>query len=370
MKHNKRMAALVAVALGAMLAIPALAQFEDGQGGPPPPGPGAQPPQGGQFGPPQGGRMGGPGMGMAGGPMILMRSDVQKELKITEEQKKKLAEVVRMGGGRPPMGQGGPGGGPGGPGGQGGFPPAAGGALGGYPPQGGPPPPGGFGGGQGGPPPPGGFGGGQGGPPPQGGQGGQRGQRGQGGQPGQPGPGGFGGPGGPGGFNPEEQQKREQEMDKKIKAILDDGQYKRYHQLLLQQQGPGSILRKDVALELDLRESQRQKIEEIQRSMFESMRPDPNGERPDPAEMRAKIEKARKETGEKILAVLTSDQRSKWQSMLGKEFKFDPNIRPNMPGGPGGPGGRGGPGGGPGGPPPGAPGGGGSGGGGGEGVQG
>lgn len=76
----------------------------DGQGGPP------------QFqqGPPPAGP-GGPGMrraprpGMMGGPGILMRPDVQRELKLSEDQIKRLREAMP-----PPRGFGGPGqGGPG-----------------------------------------------------------------------------------------------------------------------------------------------------------------------------------------------------------------------------------------------------------------
>src|SRR5437016_4132137 len=71
------------------------------------------PPQGGQGGPPdmrQGpqGMPGGPGQRMGRGPEpLLMRPDVQKELKLTDEQIRKLRPLFRPMGG-PMRGPGGP----------------------------------------------------------------------------------------------------------------------------------------------------------------------------------------------------------------------------------------------------------------------
>jgi hypothetical protein len=276
-------------------------------------------PQGGSLGPGQGpgGQRGpgGPGGMQRGpaGPRLLMHPDVQKELKLTDEQKQQLGRLM------PPMGPGGPGGfGPGG-GGPGG-PPQGGGFSGGQQRgQGGPPQGGGFGGGQqrgqGGPPQGGGFGGGQ--------------QRGQGGP---------GGPGGPG-FGQDQG-----EMEKKIQEILTDDQYKRYKEIELQVQGAPAVLRPDVSQKLGITEEQRQQIRQILESNRPQMQPPQGGDRPDPEKMRAEMEKRREEMNKKVLAVLTADQRSKWQTMLGKPFKLtQPAFGPGGPGGPppGGPGGGG-----------------------------
>ena len=275
-------------------------------------------PQGGGFGPPQGpggGMRGGPGMGPGGGlqgPRLLMNPSVQKELKLTEEQKQQLGELMPM---RGPGGPGGPGGG----GFQGG--PPQGGQGGGQRGQGGPPR--GEGGGQGG------F---QGGPP-----------RGEGG-PGQRGPGGPGGQGrGPGGG------QQDQQMEKKIKEILTDSQYKRYQEIGLQQQGAMAITRPEIGQKLNLSEDQREQIREILQNNRQNMRPPQGGEgeRPDPRQMQAQMEKNREALNAKIVAVLSGEQKSTWQSMLGRPFKIEhPQGGPGF-GGPGGPGGQGrGPGGG------------------------
>ncbi|MBS1715167.1 MAG: hypothetical protein JST30_12610 [Armatimonadetes bacterium] len=258
----------------------------------------------GQAGPPQGQRGGfqqrGPRM-MMGGPNILMMPDVQAELKLTADQKQKLADLfpARQGGGQfggPP--QGGPGG-----------PPQGGGQFGG-PPQGGP----------GGPP----QGGGQFGGPPQGGPGGPP----QGG-------GQFGGPpqGGPGGPDP---------MDAKVKEILNADQYARYKELQLQWRGAGAISQPDVADKLGLTDDQREQV----RAAMDAARPQPpqggQGGPPDFEAMQKQMAEAKARSEKQILAVLTVDQRAKWQQMLGRPFKF---AQPNT-GGPGfgqrGRGGRGG----------------------------
>lgn len=252
------------IALAMVTAIPA---WSTAQGMPP------ADRQGGPGGPPPMG----PRMGMRmGGPQLLLRPEVQKELKVTDEQRNQIMELLLPAGGPPPGGEG-PGMGPGGP-------------------------------------PPG------------------------------------GGPGEPAGM-----AKRRQEMDLKVKAILDAGQYARYQQLTLQMEGPRAFVRKDVATALALTDDQKSQIQAI----LQAGRPQPpamgdgNGAPPPPPDMR-NMEQRRKETLDKIVAILNADQQAKWTSMIGTPFKFERPVGRGMGapmGGPGGPP----PMGGPGGPPPGGP---------------
>lgn len=265
------------IALAALGACLAMGQG-DVQGGPPPFQQG--PPPAGPGG--QGGMRRAPRPGMMGGPGMLMRPDVQKELKLSQDQIDRLREAMP-----PPPNFGGPG--QGGPG-QGG-------------PEGGP-----GRGGQAGPPPPGARGPGQGGP-------------------------GFRGP------RPEDRQ-----LEEKVKGILTETQFARYEQLKLQMRGAGVIGSPEIADKLGLSDDQRGRIREI----FENDRPPmpppltDGGERPDPQRMRDEMRKHREEIEGKVLAVLTKDQRAKWDAMIGKPFKFEqPPMGPGFrgPGGPGGPGG-------------------------------
>lgn len=213
----------------------------------------------------------GPGGGMQG-PQLLMNPSVQKELKLTEEQKQELGKLMPMRG-------------PGGPPdrGQGGF-----------------------------------------------GQGGQGGQRGQGGPPQGGPPRGERGPGGPGGPNPE--------MEKRIKEILNESQYKRYQEIGLQQQGAMALTRPEIAEKVRLTENQREQVRQILEQNRPQMRPPQEGERRDPAQMRTEMEKNREALNAKIAAVLSGEQKAVWQSMLGRPFKIEhPQGGPGFGGrGPGG----------------------------------
>jgi hypothetical protein len=130
-------------------------------------------------------------------------------------------------------------------------------------------------------------------------------------------------------------------MEKQVKEILTAAQFTRFQELRLQSRGAMAILQDDVAAKLGLTNSQREQLERI----MEKSRPGPRGGQggtggpPDFSQM----EKQRAETEKAILGVLTSDQKAKWNLMLGKPFKFE--QRGMGPGGHGGPP-QGGPGGG------------------------
>ena len=281
------MKAMKTYGLIATLAMAAICTSAFAQGGPPPPRGGGQPDM-------QGGPQGGPGMGLRMGPHeapLLMRPDVQKELKLTEEQIEKIKGL---------------------------FPPPMGGPHEGMAP----------GGGQG-------FGGPGGQPGRQGGA--QAGQRRGGGQPGQP------PQGGPGG-GPDGPQMMRMDMDDKLKDVLSDSQLKRLKELRLQRQGAEALSRKEIAEKAGLSDEHRQLIRGILEEARENAPHPQPGERPDPQEMKKQMDAFRADLNKKVLAVLSSTERSKWEAMLGKPFKFDENWHPEPPrGGPeGGPGGFGG----------------------------
>jgi hypothetical protein len=261
------------------------------------------PPQGDQNGQPtmqrRDGGPGGQGMRRMGPGMepLFMRPDVQKELKLTDDQIEKLKALMprpRMGG----PGGGGPGdGGPDGIGGPGGAGPGS----------------------------PGGEGGDLQGGPPGGGQrrvqgGGQRGgQRG----------------GGPGGEQGMRRMGGPDQMDSKLGEILSDGQLKRLKQLRLQREGGMSLMRKDIAEKVGLSDDERQKLRGMVDEAMQAMRPDQGQDGPPD---RKTMEAMHKKLSEQILGSLSSKQHSKWNDLIGKPFKFDENWHPRRPqGGPGGP---------------------------------
>jgi Spy/CpxP family protein refolding chaperone len=125
-------------------------------------------------------------------------------------------------------------------------------------------------------------------------------------------------------LSPEERQKlfaqRRAEENQKVNAILNADQQKRYRQIRLQQQGISAVAEKEVADELKLTADQRSKIQTIQQEQMQSMRSLFQGAGGDFQSLRPKMEAMRKETDEKIAALLTDDQKKSWKEMLGAPF--------------------------------------------------
>lgn len=336
---KRKLIQTLAIAAGVLVGVCAMAQEPAGppQGGPQ----GGF--QGGPQGGPNGGRMGGPppmmGRRPQGGPAILLRPEVRDELKLTDDQVKKIetefhikahgpqGRADRRGPGERGPGAGGPGPDgprPGGPGMEGG--------------PGMPPPPmgGGEEGGPGMPPPPNdSFGGPEGGPR-------------------------MGRPEGPG------NAARIAEAEKKLKGILNDKQFTRYREISLQMAGPDAVMRPDIAQQLGLSEDQKTKIQAIleknrpkdgpmggpldgPRGAGGNRPPRPQGDENDRPPMPPQGEglggpggpegfggpggpgrpggpggpnpEERKKLETQILAVLTDAQKSQWKTMLGKPFE-------------------------------------------------
>lgn len=130
--------------------------------------------------------------------------------------------------------------------------------------------------------------------------------------------------GGGQGFDPEAMRQQRERMEAEIKKILNEEQYARYQQLSLQQQGPSALARPEIAKEVGLSEAQQNQIRQIQQAQQEAMRSmmQGGGGGGDRQAMMQQMQAMREETDKKILAVLNSDQRAKWDSMLGKPFNF------------------------------------------------
>jgi plasmid maintenance system antidote protein VapI len=252
---------------------------------------------------------------------LIGMDEVRKELKLDEEQMKSLQAMRESMGGRGP-------GGPGGPEGRGRGP--EGGRPEGGRPEGGRP--------EGGRP--------EGGRP--------EGGRPEGGRPEGGRPGGFGGgPGGPGGPPSAEQMKEMMDRMKKMRAeiegkvseILDPDQNSRILGLLIQRDGGRALTSSVLATALELTPEQLAKLDEVQianmqetaKTMQQAMGGGPDGW----TKIREQMDSIGKKSEESMLAVLTSEQRTQFDSMKGEKFEF-PERGPGPgfggPGGPGGPG--------------------------------
>jgi Spy/CpxP family protein refolding chaperone len=117
----------------------------------------------------------------------------------------------------------------------------------------------------------------------------------------------------------EEAAKRTAETNKKVDAVLLDHQKKRLQEIWLQAAGTGALNDAEVAKELAITEDQKTKLADASREAAAAMREafqggDFNAE---------KMAQLRKESTEKTLAVLTSEQKDKFEKMQGKKVTFD-----------------------------------------------
>jgi Spy/CpxP family protein refolding chaperone len=137
----------------------------------------------------------------------------------------------------------------------------------------------------------------------------------------------------------EESQKA---LAKQIDEVLMPNQRDRLKQVTIQIQGTAALSDDEVAKELALTDDQEKQIEQVRREAGERNREAfrDGGAGGDPEARRERFQKMQKETDDKVLAVLSSEQRDKFTKMQGEKFEFDRSQLFRGPGGPGG-GGRG-----------------------------
>ena len=153
--------------------------------------------------------------------------------------------------------------------------------------------------------------------------------QGRGGRDGGGGGGRGGGGGGRGGFGRGGDPEQAAATDKKLKDILNDSQYKRFHELSLQQAGGFALNQPKVAEQLELTSSQKSKLEDLNLDMREEMQDmfSGGGGGGDRESMMAEMRLMRTEYGKKMLKLLNADQKKKWAEMTGKPFKFAADDR-------------------------------------------
>ena len=116
-------------------------------------------------------------------------------------------------------------------------------------------------------------------------------------------------------------------------SVLNDAQRQRLDQIRLQQQGLQVLTTKAIAEKLGLTQQQRDEIAKLTQPSSPPGRgdaPDRTTNTPDPnvpaaERFRVAVEEANKraaETREKILAVLTPEQKAKWAEMTGQSFQL------------------------------------------------
>ncbi len=125
-------------------------------------------------------------------------------------------------------------------------------------------------------------------------------------------------------------EKMAEKSDKVIQEFLTDPQSKRLTELRLQFDGGTALLKPEIARKLNLTAGQKKKLKQLQESQATPPGRGPGRFRgpPDFTQM----EKQRQQQQTEMLAVLTNDQKSQWDALLGKPFKF-PRVGFGPPGG-------------------------------------
>jgi Spy/CpxP family protein refolding chaperone len=164
---------------------------------------------------------------------------------------------------------------------------------------------------------------------------------------------GFGQRGGGGGAPDEAARQKMQEgmtkmremqekVEDKLEDVLDPKQMDRLLGLFVQRDEVRSLTNKLVMARLKISADQKTKMEDLEKAAGDAMRSAfTGGGRPDEAS-REKMRATMKENEEKILAVLTDEQKKSMEDLKGAKFEFPaPQFGPGGPGGPGGQGRRG-----------------------------
>jgi len=137
-------------------------------------------------------------------------------------------------------------------------------------------------------------------------------------------------------------EERNTKMKEQLEEVLFPEQLERLQQINIQLQGIAALQNAEVAKELKITEAQKKELEEVRAGLMEKMRDGmrelfSSGSREG---IREKMEKMRDDMEGDVLAVLTSDQKKKFEEMKGEKFEMPEGSRGQ--GGRGGFGGRGG----------------------------
>ena len=140
----------------------------------------------------------------------------------------------------------------------------------------------------------------------------------------------FGGQRGQRGQRDEETRKKMEEArkatEKAVTEILKPNQLKRVKQISLQQQGGRALSNPEIAAALKLSNEQKDKIKSIQEETRTAR--GQRGQRGQRSEEELKKQQeARKAANEKLMNVLTSEQKTKWKELTGEPFKGEISRR-------------------------------------------
>jgi hypothetical protein len=123
-------------------------------------------------------------------------------------------------------------------------------------------------------------------------------------------------------------QELREESRKTVAGILSKDQAKRFKQISLQVQGLRAVGNPEVAKELKITDDQKEKVKELQQQAGQDIRKIFEDAAGDFAAARKKIDEYNKGFNEKVLKLLTDEQKTKWKELTGKPFKGEIRFGP------------------------------------------
>jgi Spy/CpxP family protein refolding chaperone len=132
--------------------------------------------------------------------------------------------------------------------------------------------------------------------------------------------------------NLEQQERREkmqeifksigEETEKGMADVLKPEQSKRLKQIVLQTKGTQAFGEEDVQKSLNLTDDQKDKIKTLNEDLGKDIRETFQNSQGNFQETGKKVSTLRKETMDKVLALLTDDQKKSWKDMTGDPFEL------------------------------------------------
>ena len=115
-----------------------------------------------------------------------------------------------------------------------------------------------------------------------------------------------------------------------IKALsLTETQVKRYTQISLQTRRAQAFTDPEVASKLKITDDQKKQIQELVQDSGAKSREIFQANQDDRAEAMKQVQALQKETGSKVMALMTADQKKAWKEMTGEPFEMVMAPRPN-----------------------------------------
>jgi Spy/CpxP family protein refolding chaperone len=142
-----------------------------------------------------------------------------------------------------------------------------------------------------------------------------------------------------GGGDPSETREKMEQLNKdasaKVDALLDAGQQKRLQEIAIQVNGPSALSDPAVSKQLALTDEQTKKLEEVRQGNFQAMR-DAFADMGQMSreERQTKRDELKKASDEKLLGVLTDQQKTEFDALKGAPLTVDLSpLRPQRGGG-------------------------------------